>query len=87
MVLTSEMIMSVVTGLVTYIFGILSKKFNWIESKYIPIQNAIIGMVAGMICYVLKITEADLLTSIIYCIIGAMASGGTYDLTKTTNNE
>lgn len=83
MVLTSEMIMSVVTGLVTYIFGVLSKKFNWIESKYIPVQNAIIGIIAGMICYVLKITEADLLTSIIYCIIGAMASGGTYDLTKT----
>lgn len=83
MVLTSEMIMSVVTGLVTYIFGVLSKKFNWIESKYIPVQNAIIGIIAGMICYALKITEADLLTSIIYCIIGAMASGGTYDLTKT----
>ncbi len=84
MVLTSEMIMSVVTGIVTYIFGILSKKFNWIESKYIPIQNAIIGMIAGLICYILKITEADLLTAIIYCIIGAMASGGTYDLTKTS---
>ena len=83
MVLTSEMIMAVVTGIVTYIFGIIAKKFNWIESKYIPIQNAIIGMIAGMICYMLKVTEADLLTSIIYCIIGAMASGGTYDLTKT----
>ena len=83
MVLTSEMIMSVVAGIVTYIFGVIAKKFNWIESKYIPIQNAIIGMIAGMICYMLKVTEADLLTSIIYCIIGAMASGGTYDLTKT----
>ncbi len=83
MVLTSEMIMAVVAGIVTYIFGVIAKKFNWIESKYIPIQNAIIGMIAGMICYMLKVTEADLLTSIIYCIIGAMASGGTYDLTKT----
>ena len=83
MVLTSEMIMAVVAGIVTYIFGVIAKKFNWIDSKYIPIQNAIIGMIAGMICYMLKVTEADLLTSIIYCIIGAMASGGTYDLTKT----
>ena len=83
MVITIEMIMAVVAGIVTYIFGIIAKKFNWIESKYIPIQNAIIGMIAGMICYMLKVTEADLLTSIIYCIIGAMASGGTYDLTKT----
>lgn len=87
MTITTEMIMSVVTAVVTYIFGIFSKKFNWIESKYIPIQNAIVGLIAGLICYLLKITEADLLTSIIYCIIGAMASGGTYDLAKTSNNE
>ena len=83
MVITIEMIMAVVTGIVTYIFGWLSKKFNWIESKYIPAQNIVIGMIAGVICYMLKISEADLLTSIIYCIIGSMASGGTYDLTKT----
>lgn len=83
MTVTTEMIMSVVTAIVTYIFGIFSKKFNWIESKYIPIQNAIVGLIAGLLCYLLKITEADLLTSIIYCIIGSMASGGTYDLAKT----
>ena len=59
MVLTSEMIMAVVAGIVTYIFGVIAKKFNWIESKYIPIQNAIIGMIAGMICYMLKVTEAE----------------------------
>lgn len=86
MTVTTEMVMSIVTALITYIFGILSKKFNWIESKYIPIQNAVIGVIAGIICYILKISEADMITTIIYCIVGAMASGGTYDLTKTTNN-
>lgn len=85
MAVTNEMVMSIVTALITYLFGILSKKFNWIESKYIPIQNAIIGIVAGVICYILKISEADMLTTIIYCMVGSMASGGTYDLTKTTN--
>lgn len=85
MAVTKEMVMSIVTALITYLFGILSKKFNWIESKYIPIQNAIIGIVAGVICYILKISEADMLTTIIYCMVGSMASGGTYDLTKTTN--
>ena len=85
MAVTKEMIMSIVTALITYLFGILSTKFNWIESKYIPIQNATIGIVAGVICYILKISEADMLTTIIYCMVGAMASGGTYDLTKTTN--
>jgi hypothetical protein len=84
MVITAEMIMTVITAIVTYIFGILSKKFNWIESKYIPIQNAIIGLIAGIICYFLNISESDILTTIICCIVGAMASGGTYDLTKTS---
>lgn len=83
MVVTMEMVMSIVTGVITYIFGTLSKKFSWIESKYIPVQNAIVGVVTGIICYILKISEADLATSIIYCVIGAMASGGTYDLAKT----
>lgn len=83
MVVTMEMVMSIVTGVITYIFGTLSKKFGWIESKYIPVQNAIVGVVTGIICYILKISEADLATSIIYCVIGAMASGGTYDLAKT----
>lgn len=87
MIVTTEMVMSIVTAIITYVFGILSKKFNWIESKYIPIQNAIIGVIAGIICYILKISEADILTTIIYCIVGAMASGGTYDLAKTTNSE
>lgn len=87
MVITVEMVMSIVTAIITYIFGALSKKFNWIESKYIPIQNAIIGVVAGVICYILKISNADIATSIIYCVIGAMASGGTYDLAKTNSNE
>lgn len=84
MILTVEMIMSVVTGLVTYIFGFLAKKFKWINKEYIPVQNAIIGICAGLICYCLKITDTDLITSIIYCVIGSMASGGTYDLAQTT---
>lgn len=83
MIITIEMIMTVVTGLVTYLFGGMAKKFKWIDKQYIPVQNAIIGIIAGMICYCLKITEADIVTSIIYCVIGSMASGGTYDLTKT----
>ena len=82
MVVTIEMLMSVVTALVTYVFGWASKKFGWVESKYIPYQNAVIGLILGILCYLLKLTDADLITSIIYCLIGSMASGGTYDLTK-----
>ncbi len=87
MTVTAEMIMAVVTALVTFGFGWLAKKFNWLESKYIPVQNFVIGLLAGMICYILKINDVDLLTSIIFCLVGSMASGGTYDLTKTKSKE
>lgn len=83
MVVTIEMVIAVVTGVFTYIFGLISKKFNIVESKYIPVQNAVIGIVAGIVCYMLKLNGADLLTSIMYCLVGSMASGGTYDLAKT----
>lgn len=83
MTITIEMVVAVVTGLFTYIFGLISKKFNIVESKYIPVQNALIGIVAGIVCYILKLNGADLPTSIIYCLVGSMASGGTYDLAKT----
>lgn len=84
MTVTTEMIMAVVTAVITYLFGLISKNFDWIESKYIPLQNATVGILAGVICYILKINDVDLLTSIIFCLVGSMASGGTYDLTKTS---
>lgn len=87
MVITAEMILAVVTGVITYIFGLVSKKFNIVESKYIPVQNAVIGIVAGAICYMLKVNDSDIVTSIIFCLVGAMASGGTYDLAKTGSKE
>lgn len=85
--ITVEMVMAVVTALVTYLFGFIAKKFKLVESKYIPMQNALIGLVAGLVCYCLKITEADMFTAIIYCVIGSMASGGTYDLAKISKGE
>ena len=87
MVVTMEMVIAVVTGLFTYIFGLISKKFNIVESKYIPVQNAVIGIVAGIVCYVLKLNDADITTSIMFCLVGSMASGGTYDLAKTSIKE
>lgn len=87
MEITVEMIMSVMTAIMTYVFGLLSKKFNWIDSKYIPIQNAIIGIITGILCYLLKLSETDAITTIVYCVIGAMASGGTYDLAKVRKEE
>lgn len=87
MEVTAEMIIAVVTALITYIFGLLAKKFNWIESRYIPIQNAIIGICAGVLCKILGLADSNMLVTMMYTLFGSMSAGGTYDLAKTTKEE
>ena len=76
-----EQIIIVVTALTSYIFGLLAKKFNWIESKYIPIQNLVIGIIVSVLYYLL-IDGSDV-TNAIFIAFSGMIAGGTYDLSKT----
>ena len=82
MELTAEMIMAVVSAIITYLFGLLAKKFNWIESKYIPLQNLVIGLLSALICYALKLNDANILVTTLSCLFGSMTAGGAYDLKK-----
>lgn len=79
--MTIPTIMCFVTMIVTYVFAELSKRFKWLESKYIPYQNAVIGIIAGIIVYCTGLSNS-LHTSIIICIISAFGAGGGYDLVK-----
>lgn len=83
MEITVYTIVALITSIMTYIFGIISKKFNLIEKTYIPIQNACVGIIAGFVCYAMQIDGMDLVTSLIVCLSSAFAAGGAYDLTKT----
>lgn len=83
MEITVYTITALITSILTYIFGFLSKKFGWIEKSYIPIQNAFVGIIAGFICYAMQIDGMDLITSLIVCLSSAFAAGGAYDLTRT----
>lgn len=77
----------VVVFIITYIFGAITKTFvDAIPSKYIPIQNVIIGIISGLICYFIGI-EPDLITSLVLCFMSAIGAGGTYDLTKVGEEE
>jgi hypothetical protein len=76
-----ESIFSVVTMIVTFIFGKLAKRFNWLESDYIPLQNLLIGMLAGILVYLTDITD-NLAMSIVLCIMSAFGAGGIYDFIK-----
>lgn len=80
MILTLENIVPITTICISYIFGFLAKKFNWYEKKYIPIQNAIIG-VASAIIYCGFNPNADFVSTLFTALSGFVA-GGIYDLKK-----
>lgn len=76
-----EAVMSACTAIVTYIFAELAKKFNITESNYIPAQNFCIGILAGIMIWVLGIYD-NLATSVVLCILSAFGAGGIYDAYK-----
>jgi hypothetical protein len=68
--------------LVAYTFGAITKIFiEKLPNKYIPIQNIIIGIVSGIVCYFLKIDDS-MLNSILLGIMSTMSAGGIADLIK-----
>jgi len=72
--------LSIVIMLVAYIFGAITKIFtDNIPNKYIPIQNVIIGILSGVICFILKM-EPNIVEAIILGIMSTMSAGGIADL-------
>lgn len=68
--------------IVTYVFGAFTKAFvDVIPNKYIPLQNTIIGIASGIICYFIGL-EPNIVQSIVLCFIASSGAGGTADLIK-----
>lgn len=77
----------VIISIITYIFGAITKCFvNAIPTKFIPIQNVIIGIVAGLVCYFTKV-ESNLLQAVVLCLVASMGAGGVADLSKVKESE
>ena len=75
----------VIIAIIAYIFGAITKVFiENVPNKYIPIQNVIIGVIAGLICYFTQI-ETNLLYSLVLCLFGTMGAGGISDLINIKN--
>ena len=81
MTITLEMLIPIISLVVSLIFGALAKKFNWMPSKYIPIQNLAIGLIASII-YCIITGEVNIVQVLINALSGLMG-GGLYDLTQT----
>ena len=74
-----EYIVSLVTILVTFVLGIISKKNPKISNKIIPIQNLLVGIIIALIEF--AITK-DFKVAI---VLSGLLAGGTYDLVKNLN--
>lgn len=81
-----EITYALIVSIVTYVLDAITKIFiNKIPNKYIPIQNVIIGVISGWICYWTQI-EKDFFQSIILCLMASTAAGGIAELMKTNKN-
>ena len=65
-----------IVSVVTYILGVINKMlFDAIPNWYIPIQNVVIGLISGLVCYFANI-ESNLFNAIVVCLVAARAVGG-----------
>lgn len=75
----------VIISVIAYICGAITKAFfDEIPNKYIPMQNVLIGIMSGLVCFIMQV-EPNIFESIIFCIIATMGAGGIADLINLKN--
>lgn len=69
-----EEILILVTFVVSFVLGIVSKKSKFVKDELIPIQNIAVGIIIAIIEFIIT---KDFSTAI---AISGIAAGGTYDI-------
>lgn len=69
-----EIIVSIVTVIVSFVLGLIAKKIIWVNNHIIPLQNLIIGIIASVIYYII--------TKDVNLVIAGLGlfTGGVYDI-------
>lgn len=67
-----------VIAFVTLISGQITKKLGLVNKKYIPVQNLVIGLLSGVICWLLDL-EPSIVRAVATCVIACYSAGGIYD--------
>ena len=78
-----QVLVYIVSTLVTYILGLISKKFKWNEQMPIPIQNIIIGIIVFTIFYIVQ-RPSDIELALEQLML-AMGGAGTAALSYDTS--
>ena len=77
----------VIIAIITYVLGAVNKVlWKKMPNKYIPIQNVLIGLISGLICFLFKV-EPNFLNAMVLCLSATMSAGGIADLVNVKNNE
>lgn len=67
-------ILTVVTIVVTWILGALAKKFSWISTNLIPLQNIAIGLIIAVIEWIITKNFSTAIA------LSGLIAGGSYDI-------
>lgn len=81
--ITIELIFGVVQAVITGILGSITKK-GTIPKKYIPLQNILIGLIAGLLSLYFNIHK-ECGMALFTCLAISLGVGGGYDILKIKN--
>jgi RsiW-degrading membrane proteinase PrsW (M82 family) len=80
----------VAIALITYVCGAITKSFiGTIPNKYIPMQNVIIGVLSGLVCYFVPAFNmtGTLLSDVVMCMLTSCGVNGLHQLSKIKEEE
>lgn len=72
-------LISLVTVIVTWVLGVISKKYTKLNNKLIPIQNIVVGLIVALIEW---IVTKDFKVAI---ALSGIFAGGAYDVINNIN--
>lgn len=75
----NDIILFIITSIITFIFGLISKKSSRINNKLIPIQNLVIGITVAIVDFIIT---KDFKLSL---IASGLFAGGAYDIFHNFN--
>lgn len=76
-----QITIALVVMAVTLIAGEITKMTS-LPTKYIPLQNIIIAVIASIVCIVFKVENMGALETVLTCVFATMSAGGIADMKK-----
>ena len=84
--ITAEIILAVVTAVITAFLGWAAKKWNWDTADYIPFQNLAVAIISGIL-FIATGLVSNVIIAFIISFGASFGAGGLYDLIKTKKEE